>query len=190
MRRNFQKHTAALPDVFLSTRETSRMVALAVAEGRARKIGTRLYTSNMEDDPEAIVRRNLWRVVSLLAPGTVISYRTAVEMRPAEDGSVFLSTGYERRLQLPGVTLRFVKGAGPLEGDTPLWDVHVASRARAWLEALKPSRSRQGVARGLPRARIEDDLERELAVAGEAKLNHIRDQSRALGRRAVHGCPL
>jgi hypothetical protein len=37
----------------------------------------------MVDAPDAIVRRNLWRVVSLVVPGAVISHRTAIEMRPA-----------------------------------------------------------------------------------------------------------
>ena len=72
-----------LPEVFVSTRETSRLVSTAVAAGKARKLAARLYTSNMVDAPDAIIRRNLWRVVSLVVPGTVVSHRTAIEMRPA-----------------------------------------------------------------------------------------------------------
>ncbi len=90
------------PEIFRSTRATSRAVSAAVAAGRARKLAPRLYTSNMTDAPAAIIRRNLWRVVSLLAPGTVISYRTAIDMAPADDGTVFLTAGYDRRLDSPG----------------------------------------------------------------------------------------
>ncbi|MHB2035091.1 MAG: Fic family protein, partial [Gemmatimonadaceae bacterium] len=169
-----------LPEIFLSTRETSRAVSAAVAAGRARKLAPRIYTSNVTDAPAAIIRRNLWRVVSLLAPGTVISYRTALEMAPAGDGTVFLTAGYDRRLELPGLRLRLVPGPGALEGDTRLFDLHVASRARALLEVLKPSRARGTVARGLPVARIEALLEAELAAGGEPRLNALRDQARAL----------
>src|SRR5215216_1388758 len=103
-----QRRGSSWPDVFVSTRETSRRIAAAVADGQVRKIAPRLYTANMIDEPAAIIRRNLWRVVSLLVPGAVVSHRTAIEMRPAEDGSVILTAGYDRRVELPGLTLRFV----------------------------------------------------------------------------------
>lgn len=169
-----------LPDVFVSSAKTSRAVARAVLEGRARKLGPRLFTSDMSSRPDRIVARNLYHIVSLLVPGTVISHRTAIENRPAEDGSLFVSAPYERRLELPGALLRLVEGPGPLPGDRPLMAVHLASRARALLECLKPSRARAGVARGLPRARIEEELERELRADGPVALNRIRDEARDL----------
>ncbi|HEY5220401.1 MAG TPA: Fic family protein [Gemmatimonadaceae bacterium] len=158
----------------------SRAVSAAVAAGKARKLAPRLYTSNMTDAPAAIIRRNLWRAVSLLAPGTVVSHRTAIEMTPAEDNTVFVTAAYNRRLELPGLRLRFVEGPGALDGDTPLFDLHLASLARALLEVLKPSRARSSVARGLPRARVEQMLEAELAAGGDARLNALRDQARSL----------
>ncbi len=69
----------------------------------------------MVDAPETKVRRNLWRVVSLVVPGAVVSHRTAIEMRPAEDGSVFLTAGHDRRVELPGLRLRMVQGPGAVE---------------------------------------------------------------------------
>ena len=170
----------AFPDVFVSSREMSRAVSAAVADGRVRKITGRLYTSNIVDEPDVIVRRNLWRVVSLLVPGAVISHRTAIEMRPAEDNSVFVTAGYNRRIELPGLNLRLLAGPGALEGDTQLFDLHLASRARALLEVLRPSRAREGVARGLPRIKVEEVLEREMVAGGEPRLNEIRDQARRL----------
>lgn len=168
------------PDVFLTTASTSHLVARAVADGRARKLAPRLFTSDMKSDPARIISRNLYHVVSLLVPGAVIAHRTAIENRPAEDGSVFLSARYNRRLSLPGALIRLVAGPGPLPGDTPLMDVHLASRARALLECLKPSRARDGVARGLPRSRIEIELERELRMGGTEALNSLRDSARDL----------
>lgn len=176
-----RRHLDRPTEVFLSTRDTSKHTSKTVAAGRARKIGPRLYTGNMVDQPEVIVRRNLWPVVSLLAPGTVIGYRTAIEMAPAPDGTVFL-TGATRngQMSLPGLKIRLISGPGPLEGDQPLFNLHIASRARALLEVLRPSRARATVARGLPRARVEEELERELRIAGEVRLNRIRDQARSL----------
>lgn len=170
----------AWPDVFVSTRATSRQISAAVAARQVRKIAPRLYTANMMEEPAEIVRRNLWRVVSLLVPGAVVSHRTAIEMRPAEDGSVILTTGYDRRVELPGLTLRYVEGPGPVVGDTQLWNLHLASRPRALLESLQPTRARRGVARGLPRARVEEELERDLLAGGEVKLNRICDEARVI----------
>ena len=87
-----------------------------MADGRARKIGPRLFTSDMTSDPARIVGRNLYHIVSLLVPGTVISHRTAIEHRPTEDGSVFVSARYERRLPLPGAAIRLVEGPGRSRG--------------------------------------------------------------------------
>ena len=102
------KKSAALPEVFLSGREESTSVGRMVRAGTARKLGPRLYTRNMLDAPEAVVARNLWPVVALLAPGTVVSHRTAFENRAAADGSVFLSGPYTRQIALPGLTIRQV----------------------------------------------------------------------------------
>lgn len=183
MRKKSDLQRPQMAEVFTSTTDTARAVFAAVAAGKARKLGPRLYTSNMTDAPAAIIRRNLWPAVSLLAPGAVISYRTALEMKPANDGSVFLTAGYNRRVELPGLWLRFIKGPGALLGDTELFGLHLASRARALLEVLKPSRAKGGVARGWPRARVEQLLEEELAAGGEARLNTLRDEARGLAPR-------
>ncbi|MEJ7809796.1 MAG: Fic family protein [Gemmatimonadaceae bacterium] len=135
----------------------------------------------MSDSPEVIIRRNLWRVVSLLAPGTVIGFRTAVEMIPSPDGTIFLTGAGRHQIDMPGLRLRILKGSGPLPGDQPFMEhLHIASRPRALLESLKPARGAATVARGLPRARIEEILERELQSGGEGKLNRLRDAARAL----------
>lgn len=168
-------------ELFVSTSAITKAVGRAVRGGLARKIGPRLYTTNLTDSVEDIVRRNLWRVVALLAPGAVIGFRTAIEMRPAPDGTLFLTGPGRHRIDLPGVHLRIIKGPGPLPGDTPFMEqLHIASRPRALLETLRPSREKSRAARGLPRARIEALLERELQTGGEARLNQLRDAARRL----------
>lgn len=175
------ENTSTTIEVFVSTSATSKAVARAVRDGKARKIGPRLYTTNLNDAPEAILRRNRWRVVDLLAPGSVVDFRTALEMVPSTDGTIFLSGEGRHRIDLPGLQLRIAKGRGPLPGDTPFMEhLHIASQPRAILESLKPSREGSTVARGLPRSRIEELLERKLQSGGEAELNRIRDAARAL----------
>ncbi len=170
-----------LPEVFLSDSQGSAAAGRMVRAGTARKIGPRLYTRNMEDAPEAVVSRNLWPIVALLAPGAVVSHRTAFENRAAPDGSIFLSGSYPRQIALPGIALRQTVGSGPVACDMPYMDsLYLASRPRAFLENLLPSRKRELVARTVGREGVEERLAETLRAGGEEALNRLRDEARAL----------
>ena len=169
------------PEVFLSDSQGSAAASRMVRAGTARKIGPRLYTRSVTDDPRAVVARNLWPIVALLAPGAVVSHRTAFENRAAPDGSVFLSGPYPRRVALPGATIRQVRGGGPVAGDLPyMGTLFLASRPRAFLENLLPSRARGGVARTVGREGVEERLAGVLRSGGEEALGRLRDEARAV----------
>ncbi len=175
------KKIDSLPEVFLSDTERSTAVGRMVRAGSARKLGPALYTRNMKDAPEAIVSRNLWPIVGLLMGGAVVSHRTAFENRAAPDGSVFLSGAYPRQIALPGIVLRQVKGPGPAPGDMPyMGTLYLASRARAFLENLLPSRRRDKVAKTVGRQEVERRLAEMLRISGEGVLGQLRDQARAI----------
>lgn len=169
------------PPVFVSTEDTKLQVSRDVKEGLLRKIGPRLYTPNVADEPAAVIRRNLWEVVSLLFPDRVVGYRTAIEGKPSPEGTVNLVGGYNRLLELPGLTIRQIEGPGPLEGDTrfmgTLW---LASRPRAMLECLRPSRTTAAGSRRLPRDEVERQIERLARVSGTDEVNRFRDEARSL----------
>jgi hypothetical protein len=167
-------------EVFLGTSENALALHRQVQAGTLRRIAKGLYTTNLNEDLEAVVARNLWRIVDLLVPGTVVAYRTAFEMRPVK-GRVYLVGRGRNEIELPGLEIRVSKGPGPLPGDTSyLTSLHLASRPRALLECLKPTRARGGVSRGLDRGAIEEWLDRELRISGEGRLNLLRDEARAL----------
>jgi hypothetical protein len=109
----------AFPEVFVSTTDTSLVVSRAMRQGELRQIGSKLYTKNLVDAPEQIVRRHLWPVVASYVPGTLIADRTAIENVPAVDGSIFIISDRKRDIALPGLTIRPRKGPGPLDNDQP-----------------------------------------------------------------------
>jgi hypothetical protein len=182
MRKNSTNAFAArLPEVFASTAAISHRVRKGVALGAIKKLAPRLYTTAVNDPPEQVIRRNLWPVVALVAPGTVIAHRTAFEMAPAEKGTIFLSAPYPRRFTLPGLQIRLIRGPGPLDGDQPfLQGLWLASRPRAFLEVLMPTRVSAGVTRGLLAEIVEEKLEQLLQREDEAALNRLRDAARKL----------
>jgi len=173
-----------LPEVFLSTTETSRAIARAVRAGEARKVAGRLYTSNLSEPVEAVARRNWQRIASAYFPGAVVVDRSAFEAMPSEDGSLFLDAGPDyasrRPVRLPGLTLRPRRGPGPVEGDMPFMErLHFAGPGRKFLDNLRPSRARGGdVARTLSRGEIEHELAHLVALRGSEALNDVRDRAR------------
>jgi len=169
-------------EAFVSDTAISRTVSRAVAAGKLRKLASRLYTRNLTDPAEAIVRRNLWPIVAGYYPGGLIADRTALENAPAEDGSVCLVTKGGKDVTLPGLTLRPRRGQGPHPTDRPFVSgLYLSSTARAFLENMKASRARSGqFARTLSRKDLEARLEAMLRMAGEGALNTLRDEARSL----------
>src|SRR4030081_1491711 len=104
-----------LPEVFVSSKALSSAVNKAVQAGRLRKIASRLYTRNLSEVPEKIVKRNWHSLLKDYFPDALIADRTALENRPAADGSVFIISAGTRAVALPGITFRPRRGPSPLE---------------------------------------------------------------------------
>lgn len=151
-----------------------------VRTGRLRKLAPRIYTANMRDSPEKIVRANCWVIAGLLFPHALISDRTALEQRPATDGSIFLITDNRSTdLNLPGITFRPRRGRPPVEGyDMPfLAGLWMSSQARALMDNLRPTRQRGRVRGTLTGQEFEDFIDKILRNSGESILNKLRDQA-------------
>ena len=171
-----------LPEAFVSHTAISRAVSRAVKAGRLRKLASRLYTSNLDDAPEDIVKRNLWGIVAGYFPGALVADRTSLEAAPASDGSLCLVSERGRTVKLPGVVLRPRRGPGRIASDMPFVSgLYFSSRARAHLENMRPSRARSGrVPRTLRHAEVEERLDRLIRTAGESAINRLRDDARAI----------
>ena len=173
----------AMPEAFVSSAQISKVVHRRIASGQLRKLASRLYTSNLEDSAEVVVRRNLWSIVAGYFPGAVVADRTALEFAPASDGSVCLVAAKGTDVELPGIVLRVRRGAPPQEDDQPFMGqaLHLSSPARTYLDNLCPSRARAGrVARTLSRPDLETHLERLMVGAGIEGLNRVRDDARRI----------
>src|SRR5260221_11338865 len=83
----------------------SSAVSRAVAAGRLRKLGSRLYTTNLTENPESLVRRHLWDVTAGFFSWGFIAGRTGPEERPPPAGSGFIVAPNGRKVILPGLAL-------------------------------------------------------------------------------------
>jgi hypothetical protein len=172
----------SMPEVFVSDTASSNAVYEAVRSGELRKLGSRLYTRNLDEDPKQLVRRNWYYLITAYYSDALVADRTALENKPAADGSVFLISNKTREVVLPGLVFRPRKGPGPLESDKPfIGGARLASHARAYLENMRPSRTRGGrVPRTISRAEIETRLDALLRQQGEQALNRLRDDARVI----------
>lgn len=170
------------PELFSSRAEIKREVSRALGAGLIRRLAPRLYTRNLVDAPETLIRRHVWDVIAALSPaGAVVSHRTAFEGQPSGSGDVWLTASYPRVIRVPGLTIHLVAGHGRLPGDMPYAGTLVlASQARHLLENLLPTRTRGGSRRAVGRVDVEERLETVLRSQGEAGLNRLRDQARDL----------
>src|SRR5579872_498331 len=132
------------PEIIFGSSDSKQSQAIrrAVAKGILKKMAPRLYTSNLIDEPASIIKRNLYHILATYFPGAILSHRTALEGGPV-DGTIHLTYKYTKKLNLPGLTIRLIKGSAALPGDNEfMGTLFLASRERALLENLQFARHR------------------------------------------------
>ena len=159
----------------------SKQISKMEKEGKVRKIAPRIYSSNLEDSIEDIVRRNLFQILGNLYPGSLLSHRSAFEFQPTEAGYLFLTFKYTKKVELPGITIRFQEGPNPIDGDNPISaKLFVSQKPRAFLENLQAHKGKGPKAKCLSLPEIEDKLEQIIRVNGGGEINKVRDKSREI----------
>jgi Fic/DOC family len=164
--------------------QARRLQRLAAA-GQLRRIYAGIYTDDLTQPLESIVRRELFALCPLVAPGSIISHRSALEGgRPTTAGNLFLTGSNRRDFELPGVKLRMTKGAGPLDSDIRIptfgGDTYISSQARALLENLTASRGDSAERRTLGAEGVEAWLARFISRDISGAANKLRDIARAI----------
>lgn len=182
MEKNIPIH---LQEIIFSSSDsaTSQQISKLEKEGTIRKLANRVYTSNLEDTPEDITRRNLFHILGHLYPGGLLSHRSAFEFAPTATGQIFLTYTYTRKAQLPGITVRLLAGNKPIKGDTIFsGELHLSQRERALLENMESSRKSGSDSKTLTYPEIEEKLEQIIRVNGEDELNEVRDKARKIAK--------
>lgn len=173
-----------MPLLVAVDRAEARRLQRMAQDGLLRRIHQAIYTNDLEQPIETITRRELYALCALIAPGAVISHRSALESGPTKSGNYYLTGTYRRHIELPGVHLRIAEGSGSLDSDIRIptfgGNTFVSSQARALLENLSSSRGDPTEKRTLGATAVEEWLDRFIGRdVGEA-INKIRDTARAI----------
>lgn len=163
----------------------ARAIQRKAKEGLLSRVADGVYVNTKDRRAQSvIVRRNWSRILGAVVPGGVVSYRSALAGGITPDNFLVLShpTRYNKKFELPGLSVYVVRGPSRLAGDMPIGDshLHFASRPRQLLENL--SRSRGPNRRAAGEKAVEQTLVRILNASGEATLNQIRDAARVLAK--------
>jgi hypothetical protein len=166
--------TASLPAA------EARALQRQAAAGALTRVCKGVYAPKVsEEELAALVRRNWPRVAGMIVPGGVVSHISAMRGGVLPNGEVTLShpTVFNKKVRLPGLVVRVVRGPGPLPGDLSIGTsgLHHASRPRLLLENI----GRQGDLRA-SKQDVESLLVALLNASGEKALNEVRDQASAL----------
>lgn len=163
-----------------SNKNESKKVQKQLKAGFIRELAPRIYTSNLTDNPENIILRNWFIVLSYLYPSAILSHRSAIEVHP-QNGHVYLTYSYSKNIILPGLTVHLLKGPDKEHGTIPFFgNLFRSSEARVFLEILQQTRMTAEISKTLPQEVLESKLEDIIRTRGEIELNKIRDQARSL----------
>lgn len=163
---------------------SSKQVSELVKQGKLRKIAQKIYTSNMDDSPEVIIRRNLFQILGRLFPHAVLSHRSAFEYKPTSSGDIYLTYTYTRNISLPGLTVHLLEGPAGEEDDSPFIEgLYVSKQERAFLENLQPAYKTKSGSKCLDRSEIEERIEKIIRINGESAINQLRDRAKVVAER-------
>jgi fido (protein-threonine AMPylation protein) len=144
-----------------------------------RKISPRIYTTNMEEEPSIIIKRNILEILGNLYPGALLSHRSAFEYKPTSTNQIFATYTYTKKINLPGVTINFLEGKAPIKGDNKIFgELYASSKERAFLENMQITKKTGPDSKTLGIPRIEENLDEILVTNGEDGLNSIRDKAK------------
>lgn len=151
--------------------------------GEVRRVTRGLYTENVDEPIDRVVRRNWLQVLGLLYPGSVLIGRSAVLARPTEEGQLYIDAGDRKSvdsIEVGPLGIKLRPGPGPLDGDIGLAELFLSSRSRAALDNLIPSREGKAPPWTLTRSELENWLSVLADRDGENELNLLRDRAREL----------
>jgi len=177
-----------LQEVIFSSSDSriSKQISKLREEGKIKKIAARIYTSNFVEPAEDIIKRNLFIILGKLYPGALLSHRSAFEFQPTKTGQLFLTYSYTKNVHLPGVTLCFLQGSNPIEGDNPIsGELYVSQKPRAFLENLQATKKIGTSTKCLTLPELEEKLEQIVRVNGDDEINKLRDNAKEIAEKLI-----
>jgi hypothetical protein len=126
------------------------------------------------------VGKSIWETASNVMPGLVISYKTAIIMRPDSEGKLYFTGERDMVTTISGLTYIIFRGNGHISGDKPFMNnIYIASPERLLLENLEDNSCRRSYAPAAGKGAVKNYLQDFLIH------NNIEDLERLLEKANV-----
>ena len=74
-----------------ANRKENYKISKMLKKKQIRKIAPRIYSTNFEEEPSEIIKRNILEILASLYPGAVLSHRSAFEFKPTSTNQIFVT---------------------------------------------------------------------------------------------------
>jgi hypothetical protein len=166
-----------------SDKKESRQINSLLKQKLIKKIAPRIYTSNLEEKPAVVIKRNWYRILAHLFPDALLSHRSALEFKPTNSGHIFVTHSYTSTVKYPGLIVHLLQGHDSIDGDNAFFEnLRASQEARAFLENLQETRKQGEESKTLPVHEIEERLEAIIRARGEQGLNSLRDNAKEVSK--------
>lgn len=171
--------------LFSLDKKTAKKLSYLANDQKIRRIYRGIYTENLTDPIEKVVKNNWMQIVSYIVSKGILSFRTAVDLKPTPYQKgwdiLFVTSSYVKTIKLPGLIIKVYKGNYDIYCEQVLPNLAKSNIPRMLLENLTSIKS--PVLKGIKtigEAGIEKYLAKELQIYGEERLNQIRDEAKKI----------
>lgn len=171
--------------LFSLDRNSAKKLSYLYKIGKIRRIYQGIYTENLEDPIEQVIKKHWIQIVPYIISKGVLSFRTAFDLRPTPykrgKDILFVTSSYVKTIILPGLIIKVYKGNYKDFCEQVLPNLSKSNIPRMILENLTAVRSADlKNIKTIGAIGIEKYLARELESQGEKKLNQIRDEAKQI----------
>ena len=167
---------------------SAKKLSRSFKQGQVRRIYQGVYTNNLTDPLDKIVKQFWMNIVSHIVPKGILSYRTAVDIKPIsyqKDLSVvFVTSSYTKTIKLPGLIIQINKGNYEDFLEQISLDLARSNLTRMLLENLKVVRKAEfkGI-KTIGEQGVEMLLAKEMRLRKEDWLNRFREDAKKVATK-------
>jgi Fic family protein len=171
--------------LFAKDTNQAKYLSRLYKQKKLRRIYRGIYTDNFQDPIEDMVFRHWMEIVPHIVKGGILSFRTAVEIKPKQFKGrwvVFITSSYPKIVKLPGLTIRVQKGNNKNYTEQLLPNIARSNVPRMLLENLVAVRGVYAKVKAIGIAGVEVFLAKELLLHNEKILNEYRDEAKVIAK--------
>lgn len=172
---------------FSTSKKEAQRLSNLFHQKKLRRLYQGIYSDDLQSPANKVVREKWMQVVSYIVPKSIISFRTAFDLKPTyynnDDYIVFVTSSYVKTIKLPGLIIKVLKGNSDSYFEQIIPNLARSTLPRLLLENLSIVRGKNKGIKTIGAEGVENILAKEMRYHGEQFLNQIRDQTKEISKK-------